>query len=447
MTKILPTIGPISSSPIAIKQLINLSNFVRINGSHNTIDWHSRISKKVKKINKKAIILLDIPGVKPRILNEGKKIIKKNELCCFYYKKKPVIKNINKFFSLSNPIPSFNKSLYFSISDGSFNFKIIKSSYDYIIGKSDQNFELEEKKGLNIPNSIYSTKKQNQKYLKFLKQAKSIKFDAIGLSFVQDGKIVKKIKKIYPNKIIVSKIENSQGLKNCEEIVLSSDVIMIDRGDLGAEIGDTNLYSAIIKITQKANQYGKVIIMATENLQSMIKNPSPLKSELVSLEFSLVNKTDFIMLSEETATSKYFIRTIRWLSNFLKKKKNKVSKINKKLSIWESIKLLDTDTIILFTKKGHVVEKLRQKNKDSKLIIFSDNQHTLKISSLRSNTICIKTPIFSQLNLNKFIYENIKKNISQIFNKNKSALLIHVSFPRKNSRANTISFINKNDFF
>lgn len=445
MTKILPTIGPISCNPKAIKQLIKLSNFVRINGSHNTIDWHSNISKKIKKIDKKTIVLLDIPGVKPRILNKVKTIIKKNELYCFYHKQKPMIKNIDNFFSLSNPLPSFNKSSHFSISDGSFNFKIIKSTKNYIIGKSNQKFELEEKKGLNIPNSIYSSKNQNRKYLKFLKQAKYIKFDAIGLSFVQDGKIVKKIKKIYPNKIIISKIENSLGLKNCQEIVMSSDVIMIDRGDLGAEIGETNLYSAIIKITRMANEYGKVIIMATENLQSMITNPSPLKSELVSLEFSLVNKSDFIMLSEETATSKYFLRTIKWLHKFLKKK-NKVLKISRKLSIWESIKLSDTDTIILFTKKGYAVEKLRQKNKDSKLIIFSDNSDLLKINSLRSDTICIKTEVFSKSNLNKFIYENIKKNINQIFKKNKSALLIYVSFPRKNSRANTISFINKNDF-
>ena len=99
------------------------------------------------------------------------------------------------------------------MSDGSFQFLTKKIKSNYIIGKSNQKFNLEPRKGLNVPGSVYSTDEQNKKYLVFLKKAKNVKFNAIGLSFVQDSKIIKTIKNLYPKKIIVSKIENSEGLK------------------------------------------------------------------------------------------------------------------------------------------------------------------------------------------------------------------------------------------
>ena len=237
------------------------------------------------------------------------------------------------------------------MSDGSFQFLTKKIKSNYIIGKSNQKFNLEPRKGLNVPGSVYSTNQQNKKYLVFLKKAKNVKFNAIGLSFVQDSKIIKTIKNLYPKKIIVSKIENSEGLKNCEQIVEASDLIMIDRGDLGAEIGNENLYNAIIKITSIANKHGKIVIMATENLQSMINNPSPYKSELVSLEFSLSLNSDFIMLSEETAISPNYLRTASWLNDFLiKKNKNKFIK-KQPTSIWDNLNLSDNSTVVIFSRK------------------------------------------------------------------------------------------------
>ena len=221
------------------------------------------------------------------------------------------------------------------------NFKCSRNiwSKNFIIGSSNQNFKLEDKKGLNIPQSIYSDNLQNKKYLNFLKKTKKIEYDAIGLSFVQNSRIVKKIRTNYPKKIIVSKIENLEGLNNASEIIKESDLIMIDRGDLGAEIGDNDLYKAIIKITGEAKREGKIVIMATENLQSMINGFSPNKNELIPLEFSLRLHSDFIMLSEETAISKRYYYIIKWLNNFLHKKNVKNTLKNEIFDFWENIKI------------------------------------------------------------------------------------------------------------
>ena len=124
---------------------------------------------------------------------------------------------------------------------------------------------MNEKKGLNIPFSLYDENEQQKIYLKFLEKFKNIGFNAVGLSFIQDDKIVNLIKKKYPNFLIVSKIENFAGLKNAKRITKNSDVIMIDRGDLSAEIGEKNLYQAILNIDSISHDEGKPLIMATEN--------------------------------------------------------------------------------------------------------------------------------------------------------------------------------------
>ena len=137
------------------------------------------------------------------------------------------------------------------------------------------------------------------------------------MSYVQNHTLVDKMR-LKSNKIIVSKIENDQGCKNMNSICSSSDIIMIDRGDLAAEIGDTNLYDQTIKISKCAKLFGKLLIMATENLETMILNNTPTKSEIISLSFSKSLNADYLMLSDETATSNKFLKIINWLKDFNK---------------------------------------------------------------------------------------------------------------------------------
>ena len=278
------------------------------------------------------------------------------------------LKNKNiKQIPISKPLPKFENPKSFSVSDGKFSFKFISRGKNYIIGKSRENFTLLNKKGLNIPYSIYDNKFQEKVYLDFFKKIKNFKFDAIGLSYVQNHTLVDKMR-LKSNKIIVSKIENDQGCKNMNSICSSSDIIMIDRGDLAAEIGDTNLYDQTIKISKCAKLFGKLLIMATENLETMILNNTPTKSEIISLSFSKSLNADYLMLSDETATSNKFLKIINWLKDFNKthekhgtniqsvKKTNDVT--TKDILFQNLSKINEKDNkIILFTRKGYVIEK------------------------------------------------------------------------------------------
>ena len=451
MINILSTIGPVTEKVNNLKKIVRFSKFIRLNGAHNTLRWHKNICNSIKKINPHCKVLIDLPGIKPRTLNKTNLKINKNQLILFYYGKKNNKKKITQI-PLSKPLPKFKKPKIFSLSDGKYSFKFIGKGKNYIIGKSFESFNLLHKKGLNIPFSIYDDQFQAKVYFNFLKKIKKFKIDAIGLSYVQNSEIIKKIRKKF-NKIIVSKIENNEGCKNLDNICEASDIIMIDRGDLSAEIGDNNLYDQTIRISKRAKYFGKLLIMATENLETMISNNTPTKSEIMSLSLSESLGVDYLMLSDETATSTRFLKILKWIKDFNNRNLKKIKKNsnlvfnNPNELLFDNLKKIEykNSKIVIFTRKGYVVEKILSLYPKIEVIVFTDNQKVYDLSFLRRNCVIIKTKKIPN-NLDKFIYSNIKKNKKIIFKDKKNIYLIYVAFVRKHSRANTFTILEKKDF-
>ena len=439
MTKILATVGPVSSDK-NLKYLLDRCDMVRLNMSHNSIDWHDKNINKIKKINSDKYVLVDIPGAKPRTLNTSSVRVKKGQKVIFAHNNKG-----NKIIPISNPLPKLsNKKLKtFSISDGSFIFKFISLKNKRLVGISLQDFILLPKKGLNIPYSIYDDNFQSKIYKKFIKKISSIKFDCIGLSFVQNSKIIKTLKKQNKSKIFISKIENYLGYMNRKEIINESDAIMIDRGDLAAEIGNEKLTEFSSNIIEDCKKNGKPIIIATENLNSLITNLSPSKSDILNLDYYLSKKVDYVMLSDETATSNNWKNTLTWLKNYLILKTKKNVSINS-IDMSEIIKSLSNYVIVVFSKKGFVYKNFSSNNYLN-LILFTENKILSKIANLKDNvdSFFLKFP---KTNIDKFLYKNIKHQKKLIFKNSNKALLFNVTFPRKNSRANTLIILSKKDF-
>jgi pyruvate kinase len=438
MTKVISTIGP-ESEGSKTEFFVNNSDVIRLNLSHNDIFWHEKNIKLIKKINSKRLILVDLPGIKPRTSNEINLQIKKGQKVQFSNNKK--FKNKNLIY-ISNPLPKIKKNKFFYISDGSFQFKNLGIDKNILTGVSMQNFILTKKKGLNIPMSVYDNKGQEKLYFKFLKKIKKFQVDLIGLSFVQNSKILKKIKIKYPDYILVSKIENYLGYKNRKDIIESSDAIMIDRGDLSAEVGITKLFDYTDNIIDECKKKGKPVILATENLNSLILNKQPSKGDVTNIEYYVKKKVDFLMLSEETAISKNSKNTLTWLKQYLKSKDTK--KKESILKIEEIVNSLGNNILVIFSKKGYFYEKISSSNYN-KLLVFTENKKLSKILQLKRNTESILTK-FPKKNLDIFLYREIKKNKNKIFKNNSFAYLVNILFPRQNSRANTISLIEKRDF-
>ena len=244
---------------------------------------------------------------------------------------------------------------------------------------------------------------------------------------------------------MISKIENSEGLKNADEICKFSDAIMIDRGDLSAEIGENHLYEAILKISNLTKKYGKPLIMATENLETMFKSNNPSKNDIISLGFSNQIHSDVIMLSEETAISNKWKNIIIWLNKFLiSKKTNIIQKLDDEI-FWKAIDLIKDSTLVVFTKKGLMLDKVFKKSNKNDVFVFTDTPKTKSISNFYKNAKCFLTKKIDNKNLNKYYYSNIKKYKNIIFKKTNQIILITISFPRKGSKANTLSLIDKKD--
>ena len=270
-----------------------------------------------------------------------------------------------------------------------------------------------------------------------------MKIDCIGLSFIQNAKILVKLKKKYPQYFYVSKIENFMGYEKRLEIIKNSDAIMIDRGDLAAEVGLEKLSLFIDNILEECKKNFKPCIIATENFNSLINGKLPSKSDIINLEHYIHKQADYIMLSDETATSKNGKNTIRWIKNYLNAKNLDINS-SKPLDINEIIKNLKDQVLVIFSKKGYFYEGLKQ-HKLKKIILFTQNKKLMKLVKLKSNVEGVFVS-FPKKFLYSFLKENIKKNKKLIFNNNNYAYLTNVIFPRKNSRANTISIIEKKDF-
>ena len=194
--------------------------------------------------------------------------------------------------------------------------------------------------------------------------------------------------------------------------------------------------------------------MATENLETMISNSSPTKSEIISLSFSKSLNADYLMLSDETATSNRFLKTINWLKNFNQIKKNNQNKNDKKKFFKQSKDLLfenldkineKTSKILVFTRKGYVIDKILGINPSIEMIIFTDNQKIYNLSSLRANTITFKTKMFPR-SLDEFIFTNIKKNKKKIFKNKNNIYLVYAAFARKHYREITLTILEERDF-
>ena len=452
MTQILVTIGPISQSNNAIKSLASKTNLFRLNGSHNTLEWHKEIISKIRKISPSCFILMDIPGIKPRTDNFNNIFISKGEMISFG--KDTHCKE--KIISITKPLPNFDKKIKeFSINDGQHTFELIKSSSNVIVGKSKSSFELLPKKGINIPRSLYNEKKQKELYINFIDKIKDLDIDGLGLSFVQTGKLVKEIKSKFPNLILISKIENSAGLEHKNDIIINSDGIMIDRGDLAAEIGNHLLFYAVENISRVTKKFGKPLIMATENLNSMIDRTQPSKSEIISIGHSLNMGVDCIMLSEETATSKNFLETTRWICKHSKKFSETFHNVYKVQNFFENIKFPELWSaveqfpelpIVLLSKSGHSLFNAMSLGQTRKITLFTDNKKVVSLTKLYKNKINVVKITNINENTSSQVRNLISKHKSLVFGKKSKLIAIYVSHYVRKVRANNFSLFDKKDF-
>ena len=325
-TKIIATLGPSTSSRESIEGLIDAGvDLVRLNFSHGNKDSHIERAKLVRKIAEEKHyhvgIVGDLQGPKIRITRFiNSKIDLKNGDEFTIDPEHPYDKGTNEIVGTTykNLHKEININDILLLDDGRIELKVEKISNSKIISKVIHGGLLYDSKGLNRKGGGLSASAISDKDIKDIKVAAEIGVDYLAVSFAREAKDIdmarKLLKEAGNNGGIIAKIERAEALKNIDEIIESSNAIMIARGDLGVEIGDAQLPAVQKDLIRKARKRDKVVITATQMMESMITNSIPTRAEVFDVANAVIDGTDAVMLSSETAMGDHPVEAVEAMS-------------------------------------------------------------------------------------------------------------------------------------
>jgi len=326
-TKIVCTIGPSSESEDRLESLItNGLNVARLNFSHGNHEEHKRRIDTIKKVRDKldlpVAIMLDTKGPEIRTRDFENGTVELSEGQEFTLTTRDVLGNDKvcsiTYDGLPNDV-SIGDSIL--IDDGLIELqveKILNSTDIKCIVKNPG--QVKNHKGINVPGIKINLPAITAKDINDIVFGIQNGVDFIAASFIRKASDVIEIRRVLEENgagdiQIISKIENQQGVENLDEIINVSDGIMVARGDLGVEIPTEEIPLIQKTIIKKCNEVGKPVITATQMLDSMIRNPRPTRAEVTDVANAILDGSDAIMLSGETAAGKYPVEAVKTMTN------------------------------------------------------------------------------------------------------------------------------------
>ena len=309
-TKIVCTLGPASSSRETIRALIEAGlNVARINFSHGTHELHAKTIATVRAVaeemDRPVAILGDLQGPRIRIgdlaspvqLEEGKELVLVPEAQAGEGEV-PVT-----YDDIANDVGAGDRIL---INDGLLELLVLEVRKPRVRTRVLHGGELKSHKGMNLPGISVSAPSLTEKDHADIAFAIEHDVDYLALSFVRKAEDVHSLRRLLPKTmLIVSKIEKDVALDNIDSIIVASDAVMVARGDLGVELPFEQVPIAQKRIIGIANRLGRPVITATQMLESMITHPRPMRAEASDVANAILDGTDAVMLSAETAAGAY----------------------------------------------------------------------------------------------------------------------------------------------
>jgi pyruvate kinase len=317
-TKIVATIGPSSASRMAIRQLIAAGmNLARLNFSHGTPDafasWIKEIRSSARLEKRKVRILQDLQGPRIRVGEfppEGRKL-EEGEMVLFTTRRAdrgPIFIDHDRLhLEIHRGDPLY-------LANGDMELIVERVRDSRIFARVLRGGTLHSRKSVNVPRTKLSSSGLTAKDIRDVKFGLAHGVDAVAISFVQAADDVKKLRRIVGGQAkIVAKIETSLALEHIDGIIRESDAIMIARGDLGIEIPIETVPSVQKNLIRHAQWYGKGTITATQMLISMVDHVRPTRAEVSDVANAVWDGTDAVMLSDETASGKYPVESLRMM--------------------------------------------------------------------------------------------------------------------------------------
>jgi pyruvate kinase len=398
-TKIVCTIGPSSNDKETIEKMHERGmDVARLNFSHGTHEYHQKIIDAIKEINSKLEIpigiMLDTKGPEIRIgMFKEPVILKDNDKIRITTKDIEWCDEKVIQVSYKNLPKIIEKGSLIYIADGTVELKAESISDDEIECLVSIGGELSTRKNVNIPGAIVDLPAVSEQDIKDIEFGIKNNIDFIAQSFVKTPEDVLEVRKILKKHNaehihIISKIESFQALESLDKIIDISDGIMIARGDLGVQIPIENIPSIQKNIIHKCNLKGKPVITATQMLESMTKNPKPTRAEVTDVANAILDGSDAVMLSGETASGKHPLRAIDMMDR-ISRKTEKTLKFMKifdehdyKSTISDSISKsvcqtsndLQVSAIITCTSTGHTARQISRHKPLTPIIAVTPNE-------------------------------------------------------------------------
>ena len=322
-TKIVCTIGPASESTEVMCRLIEAGmNIARLNFSHGDFSTHKKVIDNLRaasvRTGRRLTIMADLSGPKMRI---GKLTVEPVELKqddTFTLTTDDIIGDNTRVSVSFKGLPKAVKAgdiLY--LNDGYIQLKVINVQGNDVICTVGVGGELRSRKGLNLPGIDLGISAFTARDHECLKFALDNGVDAVSQSFVENASDIHEVRKAAQDlgyqPFIIAKIERSGALDHIDEIIEAADGIMIARGDLGVEIPIERIAVVQKDLMRRANMRAKPVITATQMLESMITNKRPTRAEATDVSNAIINGTDCVMLSGESAMGSYPVESVTML--------------------------------------------------------------------------------------------------------------------------------------
>ena len=326
-TKIVCTMGPNENDYELLLKLAKTMDVARFNFSHGNHEEHlarlEMLRKARQEVGRPIAALLDTKGpeIRTGVLEGGNKITLQEGDEITLTTEEVVGTKQKIYINYEHLHEDVKPGNVILIDDGLIGLEVLSVNGQEIHCKVTNGGELGERKGVNVPNVPIQLPSITEKDIEDIRFGISEEFDFIAASFVRSADAIRQIRALLDEAgsqmKIIAKIESQEGLDNLDSIIDEADGIMVARGDLGVEVEARRLPHLQKEIIEKCNFHGKLVITATQMLDSMIRNPRPTRAEVTDVANAVENGTDAVMLSGETANGKYPVEAAETMASIV----------------------------------------------------------------------------------------------------------------------------------
>ncbi len=401
LTKIIATVGPACEKSEMLKKLIEAGvSIFRLNLKHNDISWHRKIIQNIDTLRKKhgyeVGVMLDLQGPELRLLTKNMveiEVFRGEEIYLgdvYLADRKSIILSKK---DITNKI-KLGEKIY--IDSGLYEFKVVFSKKGLVVLKSIQDCVIKNGKSVAIPGFENDLPALTRGDFSNLSEFCRLPIDFVCLSFCRSKEDVKKLRQVLKLKnmkvSVVSKIESRTGLNNLDEIIDTSDGVMVARGDLGVEVPIKEIAFWQKEIIRSCRLKNKPVIVATQMMESMVEMAKPTRAEVSDVANAVFDGADCLMLSGETAVGKYPIGVVTYMQSIcqfteykrsidrLKRKQLKVGDlmVNSVRNLVVNSKNVSIDKILVFSKSGNTARFISSYRLGIPMVSVTDSKKTIK---------------------------------------------------------------------